>query len=98
PNKPHFLSRLTFWWFNALMLLGYKKPLTPQDLFPLNRDDTADSVTKNFNKNWAQECSDKQNPSIVNALGRTYGRYFAVGAAFHLIVILLQFTNPQFLK
>ncbi|RWS24939.1 multidrug resistance-associated protein 1-like protein, partial [Leptotrombidium deliense] len=47
-----FLSKLTFWWFTKLALLGYKKPLTTDDLFDLCDEEKIANVIPKFEKNW----------------------------------------------
>ncbi|XP_067934005.1 multidrug resistance-associated protein 1-like [Watersipora subatra] len=45
-------SRLTFWWFNDLIIRGYKKPLQQADLFELNPTDRAGAWVPTFEKHW----------------------------------------------
>ncbi|XP_052261658.1 multidrug resistance-associated protein 1-like isoform X6 [Dreissena polymorpha] len=43
-----FLSRITFWWFNGLVILGYKRALVQTDLWNLNPNDKCSSVMPKF--------------------------------------------------
>eukprot|EP00079_Xenopus_tropicalis_P030763 XP_012826972.1 PREDICTED: canalicular multispecific organic anion transporter 2 isoform X2 [Xenopus tropicalis] len=52
-----FLSRLTFWWFTKMAILGYKRPLEDKDLWSLNEDDTSNVVVTNLIKEWEKEKS-----------------------------------------
>uniref|UniRef100_A0A8D0L774 MRP3 protein n=1 Tax=Sphenodon punctatus TaxID=8508 RepID=A0A8D0L774_SPHPU len=50
-----FLSRLTFWWFTSMALLGYKRPLEEKDLWSLNEDDTSRVIIQQLQKEWNKE-------------------------------------------
>jgi ABC-type bacteriocin/lantibiotic exporter with double-glycine peptidase domain len=55
--SPHevapLLSRLTFWWINKLISIGYKRDLTKSDLFNLNPKNKSKIITETFDKLWA---------------------------------------------
>jgi len=51
----NYLSRLTFWWFNSILITGYKRPLEESDLYPLNEVDKAGSWVPAFEKQWRKE-------------------------------------------
>ncbi len=55
PDKkldPHqtsgFLSRITFWWFTPMILKGYRRPLTENDMYRMNLVNTSKEVLNNF--------------------------------------------------
>uniref|UniRef100_A0A8B9FJB7 Canalicular multispecific organic anion transporter 2 n=1 Tax=Amazona collaria TaxID=241587 RepID=A0A8B9FJB7_9PSIT len=50
-----FLSRLTFWWFTSMAILGYKRPLEDKDLWSLNEDDTSKVIVQQLSKEWDKE-------------------------------------------
>ncbi|EDV21130.1 uncharacterized protein TRIADDRAFT_30988, partial [Trichoplax adhaerens] len=50
-----FLSKVTFWWLNRLMIKGYKHPLAEKDLWDLNGIDKCDFVGQQFNREWMKE-------------------------------------------
>ncbi|XP_059764600.1 ATP-binding cassette sub-family C member 3 isoform X3 [Balaenoptera ricei] len=41
-----FLSRLSFWWFTKLAILGYRRPLEEWDLWCLNKEDRSHVVVQ----------------------------------------------------
>ncbi|XP_061033006.1 ATP-binding cassette sub-family C member 3 isoform X6 [Eubalaena glacialis] len=41
-----FLSRLSFWWFTKLAILGYRRPLEEWDLWCLNKEDRSHMVVQ----------------------------------------------------
>lgn len=43
-----FLSRITFNWFNSMVLTGYKRPLVQEDLWDLNEEDTTRHISEQF--------------------------------------------------
>ncbi|XP_039602405.1 multidrug resistance-associated protein 1-like [Polypterus senegalus] len=50
-----YLSWLTYWWFNRIITLGYKRPLQREDLFELNDHDSPYTVCPAFEKHWKEE-------------------------------------------
>ncbi|XP_042906948.1 multidrug resistance-associated protein 1 isoform X2 [Parasteatoda tepidariorum] len=58
-----FLSKLLFWWFNKLAVLGWKKPLTAEDLWGLSPDDCSKAVFENFQRNYQASKFQKSTPS-----------------------------------
>lgn len=50
-----FLSRLTFVWFDRLAWLGYKRPITADDLWTLKAEYKTINVNAIFEKAWDQE-------------------------------------------
>ncbi|NXH09840.1 MRP3 protein, partial [Bucco capensis] len=61
-----FLSRLTFWWFTSLAILGYKRPLEDKDLWSLNEDDTSKIIVQQLSKEWDKEKAEcKQKDDVI---------------------------------
>ncbi|XP_056148222.1 canalicular multispecific organic anion transporter 1 [Lampris incognitus] len=50
-----FLSRITFNWFNSMIVNGYKRPLVQEDLWELNEADTADYIFQKFQNTMKSE-------------------------------------------
>uniref|UniRef100_A0A8C0ICR5 Canalicular multispecific organic anion transporter 2 n=1 Tax=Bubo bubo TaxID=30461 RepID=A0A8C0ICR5_BUBBB len=61
-----FLSRLTFWWFTSMAVLGYKRPLEDKDLWSLNEDDTSKIIVQQLSKEWDKE---KKSNHVLNHVG-----------------------------
>ncbi|KAI8975515.1 multi drug resistance-associated protein MRP [Mycotypha africana] len=93
-ERTNIFGRLTFSWMTPLMRLGYKHPLTMDDLWNLKSDDQSVNVGAEFQKNWQKELK-KSKPSLLRALVMTLGGPFALAAALQDI---LQFTQPMLLK
>ncbi|NXJ41958.1 MRP3 protein, partial [Ciconia maguari] len=61
-----FLSRLTFWWFTSMAILGYKRPLEDKDLWSLNEDDTSKIIVQQLSKEWDKEKAEcKQKEDVI---------------------------------
>ncbi|NXL41227.1 MRP3 protein, partial [Podilymbus podiceps] len=63
-----FLSRLTFWWFTSMAILGYKRPLEEKDLWSLNEDDTSKIIVQQLSKEWDKEkarCKQKEDVTYM---------------------------------
>ncbi|NXX22096.1 MRP3 protein, partial [Podargus strigoides] len=61
-----FLSRLTFWWFTSMAILGYKRPLEDKDLWSLNKDDTSKIIVQQLSKEWDKEKAEcKQKDDVT---------------------------------
>ncbi|XP_012682680.2 multidrug resistance-associated protein 1 isoform X2 [Clupea harengus] len=58
-----FLSKITFWWINKLMLKGYKRPLEEKDLWSLNSEDRSQKVVPQLVHRWVTECNKVKRPS-----------------------------------
>ncbi|NXX95541.1 MRP3 protein, partial [Centropus bengalensis] len=69
-----FLSRLTFWWFTSMAVLGYKRPLEEKDLWSLNEDDTSKSIVQQLSKEWDKEkaeCKQKEDVTYLKKSNHT---------------------------
>ncbi|UYV60328.1 hypothetical protein LAZ67_1000843 [Cordylochernes scorpioides] len=50
-----YVSKLTYWWFNKLVIKGYKRPLTQKDLWTLQSRESSDVVVPKFEAFWKKE-------------------------------------------
>ncbi|XP_049715652.1 ATP-binding cassette sub-family C member 3 isoform X2 [Elephas maximus indicus] len=50
-----FLSRLSFWWFTNMAILGYRRPLEEKDLWSLNEEDTSQMVVQRLLEAWKKQ-------------------------------------------
>ncbi|KFR15692.1 Canalicular multispecific organic anion transporter 2, partial [Opisthocomus hoazin] len=63
-----FLSRLTFWWFTRMAILGYRRPLEDKDLWSLNEEDTSKIIVQQLSKEWDKEkakCKQKDDVTYM---------------------------------
>lgn len=54
-SSANIFSRASFHWMNALMKLGYSKNLTMEDLWSLNKTETASYNSELFQNIWEAE-------------------------------------------
>nr|XP_033799380.1 canalicular multispecific organic anion transporter 1 [Geotrypetes seraphini] len=81
-----FLSRITFNWFNRIVIQGYKKPLELDHLWDLNEDNKTQTICRLFEKNMQEavkkarrelekrrrkRCSQRQHRNEVNGLNKS---------------------------
>ncbi|KAJ4459649.1 Multidrug resistance-associated protein [Paratrimastix pyriformis] len=102
-EKANIISRLTFWWMTPLIALGFKRPLEPEDLYPLAEKDTATSLGNEFQKIWESEKGRARQkgkkPSLLRSFARFRGLYYVgLGIPLKLGHDLLQFCGPVFLR
>uniref|UniRef100_A0A8C2FIH3 Uncharacterized protein n=1 Tax=Cyprinus carpio TaxID=7962 RepID=A0A8C2FIH3_CYPCA len=50
-----FLSRITFNWFNSMVIKGYKRPLVQEDMWDLNEKDSSQAFCQGFEEVMAKE-------------------------------------------
>ncbi|XP_037664364.1 canalicular multispecific organic anion transporter 2 isoform X2 [Choloepus didactylus] len=54
-----FLSRLSFWWFTEMAILGYRRPLKEEDLWTLNEEDRSQQVIQRLLEAWRKQQRNK---------------------------------------
>ncbi|XP_071985544.1 ATP-binding cassette sub-family C member 2-like [Engystomops pustulosus] len=50
-----FLSRVTFSWYDSMVIRGYKRPLVMEDLWELNKEDQTKIIYEKFEKTMKEE-------------------------------------------
>ncbi|XP_004434776.1 PREDICTED: canalicular multispecific organic anion transporter 2 [Ceratotherium simum simum] len=66
-----FLSRLCFWWFTKMAILGYRRPLEDQDLWSLNKEDRSEKVVERLLKAWNKQQKGAARHKPEAASGKT---------------------------
>ncbi|OTF83070.1 hypothetical protein BLA29_002531, partial [Euroglyphus maynei] len=69
-----FLSRITFWWFNPLIWIGYRRPLIERDIFQLDYDNRTAEILRKFQKNLDQYKWRKINEQLIEQDRNGYER------------------------
>lgn len=88
-----FLSRLSFWWFTKLVILGYRRPLEEQDLWSLNEDDRSQMVVQRLLQAWEQQQKQAARHTAAAASGKK-----VAGEAVGLLSGRPQAREPSFLR
>uniref|UniRef100_A0A8D1H6G2 Multidrug resistance-associated protein 1 n=1 Tax=Sus scrofa TaxID=9823 RepID=A0A8D1H6G2_PIG len=65
-----FLSRLTFWWFTKLAILGYRRPLEERDLWALNKEDCSQMVVQRLLEEWKKQQEQAAQHQAAEASGK----------------------------
>ncbi|XP_059160756.1 multidrug resistance-associated protein 1-like [Physella acuta] len=71
-----FPSIISYWWLNGLIIRGYRKTLTEDDIYDLAPQDTCDAVIPPFEHAWAAErarvdaYNNKIRPKVEAMLGK----------------------------
>ncbi|XP_004685060.1 PREDICTED: canalicular multispecific organic anion transporter 2 [Condylura cristata] len=66
-----FLSRLSFWWFTEMIILGYRRPLEEKDLWPLNKEDSSQEVMQKLLEAWKKQQKQAALNKAVVVSGKT---------------------------
>ncbi|XP_069338491.1 ATP-binding cassette sub-family C member 3 [Eulemur rufifrons] len=66
-----FLSRLSFWWFTKMAILGYRRPLEEQDLWSLNEEDKSYKVVQRLLEAWRKQEKQEPRRKAAEASGKT---------------------------
>ncbi|XP_040856624.1 ATP-binding cassette sub-family C member 3 isoform X2 [Ochotona curzoniae] len=88
-----FLSRLSFWWFTELAILGYRRPLEEKDLWSLDKDDRSHVVVHRLLKAWRQQQKQAARQKAAAALGKK-----GTGEDVGLLRGRPQVQEPSFLR
>ncbi|CAO2644874.1 ATP-binding cassette sub-family C member 3, partial [Lemmus lemmus] len=60
-----FISRLTFWWFTKLAILGYRRPLEEHDLWTLDEEDCSHKLVQRLLEAWQKQASGPNRPQTA---------------------------------
>ncbi|KAM0052069.1 putative ABC-type xenobiotic transporter [Helianthus debilis subsp. tardiflorus] len=96
-RRANILSRIYFGWMTPLMQEGYRKPITEKDVWMLDTWDQTETLSKKFQKCWAEEAQ-KSNPFLLRCLNNTVGGRFWFGGLFKVGNDLSQFVGPVILS
>ncbi|XP_044957073.1 ABC transporter C family member 10-like isoform X2 [Hordeum vulgare subsp. vulgare] len=99
-GKAGFFSKMSFWWLNPLMKMGYKKPLEDKDMPLLGAIDRAHSQYSMFVEklNGNKRSSSHATPSFFWTIVSCHRRAILVSGFFALLKVLAVSTGPIILK
>ncbi|CAG2109701.1 unnamed protein product, partial [Medioppia subpectinata] len=95
-----FISRLTFSWFTPMIMNGYRKPLTTEDMWSLSTQNQTKHCVQQFNKHWTpitDPIDQNRSVNIFPAILRTFWPTLLYNACLKLAASLLAFTQPLIL-
>ena len=109
-----FFNRLVFSWGTRLMWTGWRKPLTPVDLWDISPRLASKSLVPKFERLLNEQKSEQQDQtrkgargsegdkkpqiSILPLLWRSFGGSFAMGSVLKLCCDLLNVASPRVMK
>jgi len=108
-NSASFLSRITFWWFGGMILKGYKRPLTTDDMWSLDHNNKSNVILRKFDKVWiptvkkekemATRRATEGRPfmtdiSLLSSVLKTFWPEIIFISFLKLIASILIFVNP----
>ncbi|XP_076324180.1 multidrug resistance-associated protein 1-like isoform X3 [Tachypleus tridentatus] len=103
-EKASFLSKITFWWFTGLTILGYKKPLVKSEMWNLSPENESGKLVKDFDRHWIpglekafskdNEASRYSNVNILGPVIKTFAPELVVAALLKLVGSVTVFVNP----
>ncbi|KAG0224129.1 hypothetical protein BGW42_005307 [Actinomortierella wolfii] len=96
-DDANIFSIASFHWVTQLMRVGYSKPLTMEDLWPLRKVDQSHTVSGQFEHAWDIELK-KKSPSLIRAISRAYGRPFYIAGIWKAVNDILAFIQPILLR
>ncbi|OQR91669.1 ATP-binding Cassette (ABC) Superfamily, partial [Thraustotheca clavata] len=91
-NSVNFLSRWTFWWASPLITLGNKRQIDSDDLWPLQEENTSESVSSKFLPSY------RKNNSIVRAFLGAFGWQVIFIGLMQLVVMACTLYGPLVLQ
>ena len=82
---------MTFSWFNTFIWKGYKKSLTPEDMWDLSPENQSKNIIQNFNNVWIPTVNRKRELAAKKTpIGETI-------TDINVMVVLLKMFWPQWL-
>ncbi|XP_042515081.1 ABC transporter C family member 2-like [Macadamia integrifolia] len=93
----NIFSRIFFGWMTPLMQLGYKRPITEEDVWKLDAWDRTETLYNKFQRCWLEE-SKRPKPWLLRALHRSLGGRFWLGGFFKIGNDISQFVGPVILN
>uniref|UniRef100_N1QTX1 ABC transporter C family member 13 n=1 Tax=Aegilops tauschii TaxID=37682 RepID=N1QTX1_AEGTA len=93
-----FLSEMSFSWLNALMKMGYEKPLEDKDMTLLGATDRAQNQYMMFMEKLNDKKQSPSTPSFFWTIVSCHRRAVLVSGFFALLKVLTLSTGPVILK
>uniref|UniRef100_A0A6N2MXC4 ABC-type xenobiotic transporter n=1 Tax=Salix viminalis TaxID=40686 RepID=A0A6N2MXC4_SALVM len=93
----NIISTIVFGWMSPLMKLGYRRPITENDVWKLDTWDRTETLNDRFQKCWAEE-SRKPKPWLLRALNSSLGGRFWWGGFWKIGNDASQFVGPLILN
>ncbi|KAH7033322.1 ATP-binding cassette transporter protein YOR1-like protein [Microdochium trichocladiopsis] len=93
-----FWSKLTFQWMAPIMNVGYKRPLTQDDLWTVNPDRKAELMTERTRKAFEKHVAAGDKYPLLWALHESFFWEFWFGGLCQLVSSIFQVVSPFTLR
>ncbi|KAJ1329416.1 ATP-binding cassette subfamily C (CFTR/MRP) member 1 [Microdochium nivale] len=93
-----FWSKLTFQWMAPIMDVGYKRPLTQDDLWTANPDRKAELLTLRTQKAFDKHIAAGDKYPLLWALHESFFWEFWLGGLYQLVSSIFQVVSPFTLR
>ena len=93
-----FLKRMSFWWLNPLLSLGYKRPLEQKDIPDLGEEDEVQKLHEKFVRALDKQKNDGKAFSVFWALSACFWKPMVVNGGWALGKTLTLSMGPVVLK
>uniref|UniRef100_A0A7M6DQB9 ABC-type glutathione-S-conjugate transporter n=1 Tax=Clytia hemisphaerica TaxID=252671 RepID=A0A7M6DQB9_9CNID len=103
----NFLSRITFWWVTKFIIKGSKQTITNEDIWALEDENSAETISKEFQAEWSREAERKklqkskgdgnEKPFLTTIFVRMYWRKYLFCCLFKLIADFFILSTPYIL-
>lgn len=91
-------NRSVFYWLNRILLLGYRKVISPEDLYPLDKQIDSSRLHAHFEKYWSRTDKDPDQYRILVALLRSHWRQLILPIIPRVFLIGFTFAQPLLLN
>ena len=93
-----FFSRMSFWWLNPLLSLGYKRPLEEKDIPDLGEEDAVQELHAKFVRALAEQKNDGKPFSVFWALAVCFWKPMVLNGGWALGKTVTLSMGPIVLK
>jgi ATP-binding cassette, subfamily C (CFTR/MRP), member 1 len=109
-DSASILSILTFWWFNEMIIKGFKHSLTIDNMWKLNNKYSSKEILDKFNNIWIEKINfakslisknssqgtkiAKTNVGILSSIFQTFWSEMLIIGFIKFIASMLTFVNP----
>eukprot|EP00127_Corallochytrium_limacisporum_P002056 Clim_evm44s99 gene=Clim_evmTU44s99 len=94
--EANLFSRMTFWWVNKLVALGYRQPVRQDDLWHLKGSLQSKRVHDRFQTKWQKDAA-ASKANLWRTLLLGFGMQFYVAGFWQFGATILQFAGPALL-
>jgi ABC-type multidrug transport system fused ATPase/permease subunit len=99
-GKATLVQLVTFSWLNPLFVLGFKKPLEPDEIPDVDNKDSARFLSHSFNESLehVKERDGTTNPSIYKAIYLFIRKKAAINAFFAVVTAVASYVGPYLIE